>query len=248
MTALTGSQIFNPEGSASYSYDLAGNLTGIFGPGGAHYYYDPLNRLSTVSDANGQTSYGYDNVGNLQTITYPNGLVHSYSLTGYSYLLDAAGHRLLVSELSGRTVNYSYDSIYRLTNETVAADPNGINGAVNYTFDAVGNRTKLTSTLAPIPAGLWGYNANDELTSDVYDANGNTVNSGGLGYGYDFENHLVQKGGLGIVYDGDGNRVAESTASGTTLYLVERRESDRVRPGDGRVAEWRRHPHLHLGI
>jgi hypothetical protein len=47
--------------------------------------------------------------------------------------------------------------------------------------------------LAPVPAGTFLYNANDELQTDAYDANGNTVNSGGLGYAYDFENRLVQQ-------------------------------------------------------
>src|SRR5690349_11947163 len=43
------------------------------------------------------------------------------ALASYAYTLDAAGHRLSVSELSGRTVNYGYDSLYRLTSETIAS-------------------------------------------------------------------------------------------------------------------------------
>jgi len=232
-----------PEGTLTYAYDAVGDVKTIqsSNAGGANlgYGYDPLNRLASVTDANGATGYGYDPAGNLQMVTYPNGVAHTYSydtrnrltglavakgsaqLTGYSYLLDAAGHRLSVTELSGRTVNYGYDNLYRLTSETIAADPNGINGAVGYTYDSVGNRKQMTSTVPGLPAGLWGYNANDELTSDVYDANENTVNSGGIGYAYDFENHLVQKGGLGIVYDGDGNRVSKSVGGVTTQYLVD---------------------------
>jgi len=144
------------------------------------------------------------------------------NLLSYAYTLDAAGHRTNVTEQSGRTVSYSYDNLYRLTNETVAADPSGINGAVNYTYDPVGNRKQLTSTLAPVPAGLWNYDANDRFTAgDTYDANGNTVSSGGIGNVYDFENHLVQKGGVTIVYDGDGNRVAKTVAGVMTRYLVD---------------------------
>ena len=67
----------------------------------------------------------------------------------------------------------------------------------------------MSSTLPGIAAGLFNYNANDELNSDAYDNNGNTTTSGGLSYVYDFENHLIQKGGLSIVYDGDGNRVSK---------------------------------------
>ena len=56
----------------------------------------------------------------------------------YAYTLDAAGHRTQVTELSGRTVNYGYDNLYRLTSETIASDPNSINGAVSYAYDPVG--------------------------------------------------------------------------------------------------------------
>ena len=72
-----------------------------------------------------------------------------------------------------------------------------------------------------VPVGMYNYDANDPLTADVYDADGNTTNSGGLGYVYDFENRLIQQGGLTIVYDGDGNRVSKTVAGVTTLYLVD---------------------------
>jgi RHS repeat-associated protein len=127
-----------------------------------------------------------------------------------------------VTEQSGRTVNYTYDNLYRLTNETVALDPANVNGAVNYTYDAVGNRKQMASTLPGVAAGLWNYDANDRFTAgDTYDANGNTISSGGIGNVYDFENRLIQKGGVTIVYDGDGNRVAKTVAGVTTRYLVD---------------------------
>jgi len=102
-----------------------------------------------------------DNVGNLQSVTYP---VHTYgydtrnrlanlgvakgtnNLAGYSYTLDAAGHRTSVTEQSGRTVNCTYDNLYRLTNEAIAADPSGINGAV--VFDIKNNEARLISYIS----------------------------------------------------------------------------------------------------
>ena len=92
------------------------------------------------------------------------------TLPSYAYTLAAAGHRLSVSELSGRTVNYDYDSRYRLTSETIAGDPSNINGAVNYMYDSVGNRKQIASTLAPVSAGLFNHDANDRFTAgDTYD-------------------------------------------------------------------------------
>ncbi len=233
-----------PEGTLSYSYDAASNVktiqSGNVNGASMAYGYDALNRLSSVIDAAGATAYTYDNVGNLQSVTYPNSVAHNYGydnrnhltslavagaggqVVGYSYLLDATGHRLSVTELSGRTVNFSYDNLYRLTSESIAADPHSVNGTVGYTYDSVGNRKQLTSTLATVPAGLWNYDANDRFTAgDTYDANGNTASSGGITNAYDFENHLVQKGGVTVVYDGDGNRVSKSAATGTTQYLVD---------------------------
>jgi hypothetical protein len=80
-----------------------------------------------------------------------------------------------------------------------------------YTYDTVGNRKQITSTVQMIPSsGLLFYDANDRTATDNYDNNGNTVSSGGIGNVYDFENHLVQNGAVTIVYDGDGNRASET--------------------------------------
>jgi YD repeat-containing protein len=139
---------------------------------------------------------------------------------GYAYTLDNAGHRTSVTEQSGRKVNYAYDNIYRLTTETIASDPGGNNGSIGYTYDPVGNRTQQTSTVPAITSGGFGYDADDRLAGDVYDANGNTVNSGGIANVYDFENHLIQQGGATMVYDGNGNRASKTVAGLTTNFLI----------------------------
>ncbi len=79
----------------------------------------------------------------------------------------------------------------------------------------------MTSTLSAVPGGSFFYDANDRLTTDIYDANGNTISSGGISYSYDFENRLLMRGAVTIVYDGDGNRVSEAAAGVTTKYLVD---------------------------
>ena len=48
-------------------------------------------------------------------------------------------------------VNWNYDGIYRLTNETISGG--AANGAVAYGLDPVGNRLSQNSTLAGIPSG-----------------------------------------------------------------------------------------------
>jgi len=238
-----------PFGTLTYTYDVAANTLSLkssnTGGANASYAYDALNRLSTVTDAAGVTTYGYDAAGNLTGLAQPNGVSTSYTydtlnrltnltatcgagtgcgtpttaLASYAYTLGAAGNRLSVAELGTRTVAYGYDSDYHLTSESVAGDPSGQNGTIAYVYDAVGNRLQRNSSVPAIPPAVLGYDANDRITTQVYDANGNTT-SDGLSNIYDFENHMVQRGGVSIVYDGDGNRVSETAAGVTTNYLV----------------------------
>jgi len=237
-----------PEGTLTYTYEQAGNLSTIrssnSGGSTADYIFDALNRLAAVKDnrlASGTTAYTYDNAGNLAGYQYPNGVKSAYiyntlnrltnmaltaganTLGSYAYTLGAAGNRTAVAELGGRQVSYTYDELYRLNSETITGG--SVNGTIGYTYDAVGNRFSRTSTVVPIPAATNVYDANDRLTSDTYDSNGNTTVSGANTYAYDFENHLATQNvsGVVIVYDGDGNRVSKTASGLTTKYLVDDR-------------------------
>jgi RHS repeat-associated protein len=117
-------------------------------------------------------------------------------------------------------VNYAYDDLYRLTSETISGGASQ-NGTVGYQYDSVGNRLQRNSTVPAIPAtGLLHYDANDRVSTDPYDNNGNLLSAGAGSNVYDFENRLVQAGGVILTYDGDGNRVSEAVAGVTTRYLV----------------------------
>src|SRR5437016_4190211 len=86
-----------------------------------------------------------------------------------------------------------------------------------------GNRLNRSSSIAPVPSQSSTYDANDRLTSDSYDNNGNTTSSTGNSYAYDFENHLTSLNGGAVryIYDGDGNRIAKIVGGITTNYLVD---------------------------
>jgi len=104
-------------------------------------------------------------------------------------------------EFGGRTVDYTYDALYRLTGETIAGA--AINGTIGYTYDEIGTAS-AGLYCGPVSPASYAYDANDHLTVDSYDGNGNTTASGGVSYVYDFENHLKTKNGaeVVIVYDG----------------------------------------------
>ncbi len=125
------------------------------------------NRLLAQGATSGLTTYNYDAVGNLQNFMYPNGVTSAYTydtlnrltqmgassntaaISNYAYTLGLAGNRTSVAELSGRTVGYAYDALYRLTTETVSGDLHNNNGVGSYTYDAVGNRKTLNTTIPP---------------------------------------------------------------------------------------------------
>ena len=230
------------------------------------YGHDELNRLSqVVENANQTTSYGYDEVGNLQSVVSANGLSHTYGYNALNRLtgLDVASPRGLLAsygytQLRGgqrsgaqenfasvgvaapllRTLRYGYDALDRLRNETLSATA-GPGGAVSYALDPVGNRQSRTSTIAGLTGQTFTYDTNDRLTTDGYDANGNTtaghvgLNTQGAENGtravtdtYDSENRLISRTGsntVQVVYDGDGNKVRETINGQTFSYLADER-------------------------
>ena len=242
-----------PAVALNYSYDPLGSLTNLWSStanGVTNVYrYDLLGRLTNVlAGAASAASYGYDVVGNLQTLRYANGVTNlyqydsrnrltnlvwqagNYPLASYAYTVGPTGNRLALTENGGsRVYNWAYDYLYRLTGETFTGTGTsfGFSGSpsVTYGFDAVGNRTNRTSAVTGISTQTATYTANDWLASDKYDANGNTTNSGALGYQYDVMGHLtnVNSGQILITYDGDGNRVKKTVNGTTTYYLVEDR-------------------------
>jgi len=185
------------------------------------YNYFPVGTLQnyTYSTNSVQTAYTYDTLNRLKTIGSSKG---SSSLSSFAYTPFPAGNVQTVAELSGRAVNYGYDNDYHLQSETITADPGHNNGAETYTYDPVGNRKTLSSTIPSLPgSNSYSYDANDRLSTDTYDNDGNTISSGGTANTYDFENRMLTHGAVSMVYDGDGNRVSETAAGVTTKYLVD---------------------------
>ena len=181
------------------------------------YSYDELGRLSTVTDnrlqGNQTTSYTYDNASNVATVAYPNNFQSSFTydslnrltslvtpVSGYNYTLGATGNRTQAVELNhNRTVNWSYDGINRLTGEAINSDEAKNSGSVSYSLDPVGNRSFAVSTLGTLSSGSWSYNADDEVSSETYDDNGNILSTGGKTFTYDSENHMTSMTGNGSV-------------------------------------------------
>jgi RHS repeat-associated protein len=234
-----------PEGTLSYTFTPTGKVATIASSNvnGATvaYTYDSIDRLSTVIDnrlpsGSNTTTYTYDGANNVATAIYPNGVESTFTydqlnrvtglsspVSGYTYQRGPTGNLTNVTEQSGRAASWTYDGIYRLTNETISLAPSGNNGSIGYGLDPVGNRTSVNSAISGLAPIAGTFNADDELSSETYDANGNVLSEGGKTFSYDSENHLIAMNGgaVSIIYDAFGNRVAKTANGVTTKYLVE---------------------------
>ena len=251
--------------SLGYTYDGSGNrltLTAAVG-GQSHvtrYTYDDAGRLDVVTDPAGRPyDHGYDANGNRASIAQPNGAITAYgydnlnrltnlattvpslarTIQTYAFTLGPAGNRTRIVEAQGlpqqRTLDYSYDSLYRLTGEA-ATESLGLVYNKAFAYDPVGNRRTQTTAIGPAgsagpnlqPGTIdYGYDTRDRLlterlgaapaTAYGWDANGNlTTKDGEATYTWSAENRLtrVAKADGTVVdylYDGDGTRVQTRT-------------------------------------
>jgi RHS repeat-associated protein len=237
----------SPAGTLSYGYDLAGNRTSAASDSGAYsvtYAYDALNRLTSVTDhaaGGGTTTYAWDEAGRLTGEAYPNGVSSALGydangrltseslalggpaprlLASYAYTRQPTGAPSSVAELSGRSVQWSYDELWRLTSESISAAP--VAGTVGYTYDPIGNRLTRSSTVPGIAGQTNAYDDDDRLLADGYDANGNTISDGGRAIRYDSQDRMIALPGVvSYGYDGDGQLVSRTAGGATVSYLVD---------------------------
>jgi RHS repeat-associated protein len=254
--------VTNPDGkSVGYGYDVLNNLTSLTTEASqTAYSYDALNRLDTVKSAGRLLAdYDYDAVGNLVRSLQADGTTETRQydardrlvelktqdaanqiLSSYRYTLDAVGQRTQVVEQSGRTVNYTYDSVNRLTNEVMTDVVTG-DRTISYGYDLAGNRLSRNDSADGLTA--YAYDANNRLTgmnkdaaatAFTYDANGSMLSrSNGTetttySWFNDGENRLagvtLNQGAntsqIDYLYDAFGTRVASTVDGETTNYLA----------------------------
>jgi RHS repeat-associated protein len=255
----------DPDGSKiNYSYDVAGNRTSVTTASSTvNYTFNERNWLDLVSQ-NGAilADYDYNALGNLTHTQFANGTeeIRQYNnlnqltslknqklngevLSSYTYTLDKMGNRLQMLENNGRKVSYSYDDLYRLTQEQITDPVNG-NRTDEYSYDKVGNRI---SRIVDGQINTYIYDVNDRLLAELangqittaytYDDNGNTLTKveDGIITSYtwnaDPEARLVQAtvtNVSGVVaqqmsyqYDADGMRVSAIVNGQQTNYLLD---------------------------
>lgn len=190
-------------------------------------------------------------------MTMPNGVVATYTFDSNNrltkiehenaagtnlytavYTLDSAGMRTSITETginrANRELNFSYDNLYQLIQESDSSRNNG--AATTYSYDAQGNRiqkedngvitTYTVDKLNRVTAATTG----GEVISYSYDANGNTVakTAGGVThtYCYDRENRLTgvlagEEEIFSAIYDYRSRRLEKTENGDTISYLYD---------------------------
>jgi RHS repeat-associated protein len=158
-------------------------------------------------------------------------------LSKYVYTIDKVGNRKTATESvngQARSINYTYDDLYRLTGEAITDSVNG-NRTSGYTYDNVGNR--LTKTVNGVTT-TYEYDGNDRLLNEKvggattatysYDNNGSTLTKTENGvtttYTWNDEKRLISATvgtqTVDYAYNDRGIRVSSKQNGVETRYLL----------------------------
>jgi RHS repeat-associated protein len=146
----------------------------------------------------------------------------------YNYSATANGGKLVSQVTGSETVNYTYDSLGRLSQATTA----GAGGwGMSWTYDGWGNRLQQAAVKGSVPTITTITDpATNRIQAHTYDANGNTVNTPLQGamtydvlnrlttvasdtYGYDPSNKRVWKNDEFTFWGAGGERIGRYTVA-----------------------------------
>ncbi|WNF14428.1 ELWxxDGT repeat protein [Microcystis aeruginosa] len=214
------------DSDVTYGYDTANRLTSVnYGAGRTlSFSYDAGGRRTQMVDQDGFTkNYIYDSVGRLQQLTDAN----NANIITYSY--DIAGRLVREDNGNGTYTTYGYDGAGQLLSIVNYRANNSVNSRFDYTYDALGRRTSLTTLEGTT---TYSYDVTGQLTSVVlpdnrtityqYDAAGNriaVVDSGvTAAYTTNNLNQYTSVGTATYTYDTDGNLIAKTQGGQTSTY------------------------------
>jgi RHS repeat-associated protein len=226
-----------------YTYDAAGNRTSMTvlpENETTRYFWDSRSLLSSMVDAEGGIyRFAYDKAGRRVTTVYPNAMTLSTTydsasrvlsmvyakkdgsvIESFTYTYDSRGNRLSKIFADGTVEEYRYDELSRLVQATY---PSG--RTVEYSYDAVGNRTVKVEGQASNTGPTCAGDADCDGVPDNLDNCPNVANadqtdsdrgpiSSGLRYGFRFEEPAgtstqdVRKSVLGTIVGTGATRLA----------------------------------------
>ena len=241
--------------TVTYQYDNNDNITDQIVSNGVNYHfdYDARNRVTSstakIDGRNFVFGYGYDLFGRVVSINYPNRtnpVTYQYDdldrlqsigdfVNSCSYDLDNKLTNMALA--NGLKNSFTYNNVDRPTN--IGAANTGTLVNLNYTYDAVGNITKLngdcydydgmnrlvwagnvanqSAATGSVARGTaWAYDGAGNLTAKQTYANGQLQQS--ITLGYDLANRLWSAGSTTYANDEFGNRTAKVQGSDSFGY------------------------------
>lgn len=216
--------------------------------------YDAIGRLSSLSDSSATyaNSFSYNAAQQRTNFTYGNGVAATVgysperlqiqsikfagSSTDYSVTLSRSqngGNNGQITSVtdsvdSGRSINYAYNALGRLSTAQTTGDSNYPQWGMSFAYDRYGNRTAQTVTAGTGPSNSVTVSAttNHITTSGYsYDANGNVTNDGVNALSYDAENRLLSASGSygsgSYSYGIFGVRGVKSSSGNTTVSIYD---------------------------
>ncbi|QOY86232.1 putative Ig domain-containing protein [Paludibaculum fermentans] len=210
--------------TVSVAYDQSGRRTSLTAPDGSitNYSYDTDGRLSLIATGVNSTSFTYDGNGRRTLMTHSNGASVAYAYNGRgqltslilrngsggvirSWLLsyDAVG-RKTGAVMNDGTIAWTYDSLNRLTGETITSAGLG-NRSRTWSYDAAGNRLDSGAVF-----GTDHRLVQNAANAFTYDASGNQTARGATNFTFDVMNQM--KTGANIFANNDmfGRRIKRS--------------------------------------
>lgn len=198
------------EPDVSYSYDLAGHLTGASQSSNALTFdFDAMGRNISQGGPLGTLSYKYDVAGRRTRMTWPDAFYVTYDhdvignitairengaasgigvLATYDY--DNVGRRATVTRGNGTITSYGYDRVSRLASLTQDLGGTAQDLTTTFTYNPA---SQVTSRTASNDAYAWLGAVNVDRT---YTPNGLNQYSGATGvtFGYDTRGNLTTSG------------------------------------------------------
>jgi RHS repeat-associated protein len=228
-----GSPGYQPATSETFQYDDRGLLLSTSGSAGTTVFtYNASGQLASSADAAGTSSYTYDSAGRLATdADAASGATGTYSYNSLDQVTQ-------LSYGSGKdSQSFGYDSLHRLTSDTLAAGSGAQVASIGYGYDANDNVNSVTTSGLSTSGGTtgtvtntYGYDQANRLTSWTatpsggtattqtfgYDNAGNLTNDNGVTYTYDARDELVSDSkGNTYTYSADGDQASQNGNSVT---------------------------------
>ena len=203
-------QTTDPAGTTAYTYDDAGNTTGLTWPGAktAAFTYNLAGRVSAITYPGGViASYAYDKRNRIAALT----------LGGHTVTFgrDPAGNVIAETRSNGTVSTYSFDKKNQMT--AITHKKSGTSFAqLTYTRDVMGNVTSEGRTLPLYPA------LTPKTSTATYNDLNQIVTWGGDTFSYDWDGNLTGISGsrsLGAGYD-IMNRLTNLIRSGVTTSFT----------------------------